>query len=147
MEELDCFSCGECFKGGTSRLYKRIWWYYEHFCYICNQINLFRIFNPILHFHYSKPSHVMLQITSIIWANKYNDWNKTSYVHVGCVSTWHIILGFIKEYFITSQKLINMAWKYSKNIQWYGMKYLPKILSCSFEPIHWLTTNCSLLTY
>jgi hypothetical protein len=66
---------------------------------------------------------------------------------VGCVSTWHIILGFIKEYFITSQKLINMAWKYSKNIQWYGMKYLPKILSCSFEPIHWLTTNCSLLTY
>jgi len=147
LEELYCFSCGDCLKGGTFRLYKRIWWYCEPFCYICNKINLLRFSNPILHFHSSKPSRVNATITCIIWANKYYDWNKGSYVHVRCLSTWHIILGFIKEYFITSQKLIDMAWKYSKNIQWYSMKYVPKILSCSFKPIHRLATHCLLLTY
>jgi hypothetical protein len=82
---------------------------------------------------------LMLQITSTIWTNKYNEWKNNWCVHDGPLNPCpcgRIFWASLKNILSCQKNQIHMAWKCSKNICWCGMEYALEIISYSLEPIH-----------
>lgn len=147
MEELDCFNCGNVSKVVHSCY---ITWFGDIvsiFCYICDQIHFYGIFTQFSISILQNPHTLMLQITTIKQIDTIIDvFTLELYPH------GTIFWVAIKNIFPCHKMWMHMAWKYSKNICWCTMEYVPKIFSCSLEPIHpsivhWLIAHLLMSLY